>query len=468
MGTIWQPDLDAYDGPKYRRLTDALRQAVATGELTPGEKLPPVRDLAWRVDMTPGTVARAYTILTDEGVLEAAVGRGTFVADTKAKPAPPPIEIDGVPHNSEPETGPISLFSPVLPDMGQAALIRALLAQIAQNPPSGVMHYPTREAARPAREAVVDWLRDTALGQIDQKDVVLCHGGQNAICMVLQTALTGAVPIIYVEELGYPGVIRAASLLRAKVVPIEMDASGIKPDALKAAARAHGSGVLVTCPEVHNPTCLHTPEDRRREIVAVARQYDLQIVDDDCYSMGTARAPSYRILAPERAWYVTSISKVLTPALRIGFALGPKERSSDLRRAAEYGFFGLATPLADLTHLLLGHPDIQKVAQAVRARFGQYMQIALNHLGAFDVQWQQDVPFLWLLLPGGWRAGAFCLAAEGRGVRIRPAEEFATRDGRAPHALRIALNAGISTERFESAMVILRELLVNPSEQIAV
>ena len=66
-------------GPKYRALAAALRAGIGSGQLPPATRLPPVRDLGWRLGMTPGTVARAYTLLTDEGLLVAEVGRGTFV-----------------------------------------------------------------------------------------------------------------------------------------------------------------------------------------------------------------------------------------------------------------------------------------------------------------------------------------------------------------------------------------------------
>ena len=79
-----------------------------------------------------------------------------------------------------------------------------------------------------------------------------------------------------------------------------------------------------------------------------------------------------------------------------------------------------------------------------------------------------DVPFLWLTLPGGWRAGAFCQAAAGLGVRIRAAEEFAARDDHTPHAVRLAINAGVSLTSFEAAIRRLRDLLDNPSERIGV
>jgi DNA-binding transcriptional MocR family regulator len=78
------------------------------------------------------------------------------------------------------------------------------------------------------------------------------------------------------------------------------------------------------------------------------------------------------------------------------------------------------------------------------------------------------VPFLWLRLPGGWRAAAFTRAAEAQGVQLRSADEFALRDGLAPHAVRIAVNGHVPLEVFEDAMLRLRRLLDNPPEQISV
>ncbi|MCX8227867.1 MAG: PLP-dependent aminotransferase family protein, partial [Sulfitobacter sp.] len=71
-------------------------------------------------------------------------------------------------------------------------------------------------------------------------------------------------------------------------------------------------------------------------------------------------------------------------------------------------------------------------------------------------------------LPVGWRAGAFCQAAEAQGVQIRSAEEFVSRDARAPHAVRLAVNAGVSLESYEAAIMRLRHLLDNPPEQLSV
>ncbi|TMM54495.1 PLP-dependent aminotransferase family protein [Sulfitobacter sabulilitoris] len=470
MSTIWQPTPLSPKGPKYKAVVDAIRKGIDTGGLPAGGRLPPVRDLAWQLKITPGTVARAYTILTDEGVLRAEVGRGTFVADPETDvPRPYRIEVDPTPHLTGGDTDTVNLFSPHLPDGGQAGLIRELLGEVAQNPASGVMHYPSRRGAQAAREAMAQWLQGTPIGPLDEGDIVLAHGGQNAIMLVFQTILRGRRPVIFVEDLCYPGLRRAAEALRAEVVPIAMDEDGLNPDALQAAAERHPEGqILCTSPEVHSPTCGFTPMARRREIVDVARRCDLQIMEDDCYRMGRAQGEGYRSLAPERGWYVSSLSKSLTPALRIGCAVGPEGMETALHRSAEHGFFGLATPMTDLAAKLLIDPRLPAIQRAALEGVERYVKIAVNTLGAFDLRWRCDVPFLWLHLPGGWRASAFCRAADTRGVQIRAAEEFAARNAQTPHAVRMAINGGVSLRSFEAAMERLRDLLDNPPDQISV
>ncbi len=470
MDTIWSTDLTVASGPKYKAVVELIRGHVAGGALGAGEKLPPVRQLAWHLGITPGTVARAYTILTDDGMLTAEVGRGTFVAERQpVKTAETPLFADSTPHNSEGETDHVNLYSPHLPSLGQAELIRHLLAEVAADPASGVMHYPSRIGARPAREAMVHWLEGMPIGPVDESEVVLSHGGQNAIMLVFQAILRGRRPVVFVEALSYPGFRRAAELLRAEVVPIEMDRDGLIPEALAAAAVKHPEGMVVcTSPEVHSPTCGFTSMERRRALVEVARAHDLQIMEDDCYRMGRAKGEAYRMLAPERGWYLTSLSKSITPALRVGCAVGPTGMGATLQRTAEHGFFGLATPITDLLAKLLVHPDLPGITEATRAAVGTYVEAAVKALGGYDLRWRHDVPFVWLHLPLGWRASAFCLAAEKQGVQIRAAEEFAPREANAPHAVRMAINAGVSLASFERAMQRLRQLLDNPPEQISV
>ncbi len=466
MNTIWFPDLSAPDGPKYLTLTDAIRTAIVSEQLEVGERLPPVRELGWQLKVTPGTVARAYTKLTDEGLLEAAVGRGTFVAQPKTTPATlQSIEV-GIRPTQEPAR--IELLSPLLPDVGQEALIRNCYARMAQIPNDSLIRYPSQATEAKARIAIYDWLKGVQLGRYEPEDIVLAHGGQNAIMLILQTVLKDPKPMVFAEDLTYAGFRHAARLLRAGVVGLRCDSEGVRPDELEAACKTYGPQVFCTSPEVHNPTTGHTGLERRQELADVARQYNCHVLEDDCYHMQGSGLPTYRELLPDLGWYVSSLSKSLTPSLRVGFAVAPANMTQKLRRAAQFNHFGLAVTICDLTEMVLQSPDLAEIREAVRDRVNSYVRTAVNVLGSYDLKWSEDVPFLWLQLPRGWRASNFCRAAEKQGIRLRSADDFALLDGRAPHAVRITVNGQIPLEAFERAMYALEQLLNNPPDLIEV
>ncbi len=465
-------DFGKDERPKYLVLQSAIRAAIRRGDLASGTRLPPVRDLAWKIGVTPGTIARAYSRLVDDGTLTAVVGRGTFVAEAEP-PAPiysdfHAIAHDSTPHGSEGDRHDVSLLSPHLPSVGQAELICRLMAEVAGNPPSGVMHYPVFENHRPAREAAHAFLDTPMLGPLEPDDITLTHGGQHGISLVLQAVLTGRRPVVLVEDLSYPGYRRMAEMLRAEVVAVAIDDEGIIPEALALAARPADAQILCLSPEVQNPTCTAMSDARRRAIADIARACDLQILEDDCYVLGVQTRPSLRLLAPERTWHVSSIAKSITPALRLGFAIAPPTRRMALRRAAEYNSFGIGTPLADMAAKLLVHPELPALMAATRESVATYVETAAEILAGHDLTWRTDVPFLWLGLPVGWRASAFCRAAEAAGVKLRAAEEYAARDANAPHAVRFAINAGVSLKSFGAAIGRLRALLDNPTERMGV
>lgn len=478
MGTITdrnviQVDFAADDRPKYVVLEGAIRDAIRRGILTPGAQLPATRDLAWRVGVTPGTVARAYSRLTDDGTLDAAVGRGTFVSEAGAGPAPiyrefQSLEVDSTPHLTGGDTHAVNLLSPHLPSVGQAALIRRLLGEVAENPPSGLMHYPAHISERPTREAAQQFLDHPTLGPLEPDDIALTNGGQHGISLVMQAALTGRRPVVLVEDLTYPGFRRVAEMLRADIVPVATDADGIIPEALAAAARNSDAQLLCTSPDVHNPTCAMTPEPRRRRIAEIAEAANIQILEDDCYQMVRSGLPTYRLLAPERTWHISSIAKTITPALRLGFAMAPRAHRLALRRAAEYSSFGLATPMSDLAARLLVDPALPGLMAETRAAVATYVQAAAKVLEGHALHCREDVSFLWLVLPEGWRASSFVRAAEGVGVKTRAAEEYAARDANAPHAVRFAVNSGVPLGSFTDAIRRLRDVLDHPSDGLDV
>ncbi|WP_297771636.1 PLP-dependent aminotransferase family protein [uncultured Roseovarius sp.] len=457
MDTIFSPNLANAGRSKYKALADALRKAVADGALTEGDRLPPVRELAYRCGVTPGTVARAYSLLIDEGLLEAGVGRGTFVAGAVSASRPP----------RWPEA--VSLRTPVLPDGGQGALLRDALRRIAEGGDmDALLDYPGRDNDGALRKALHAAMAGLPIGNFDAGDIVLAHGGQSAMLAVLQTVLKGSDPVVLIEAEAYPGFRRAASLCRARVISIACDGEGPLVSEIEAAARDEGAQIFLTSAEVNNPTLRCTSGERRREIAAVARRYGLHVLDDDCYRLNRPGAESYRALLPDLGWYVSSMSKSFGPGLRVGWAIGPEGRAPDLVRSVAYGCFGVARPLTELAYHVLTDSRYGAVLAAARRTMGQRVRQAVNHLGGHDVTWHEDIPLLWISLPLGWRASRFVRAAQAQGVLLKSSEEFVAREARAPHCVRLAVDGRIAEGCFERAVDKVRNLLDNPQEELTV
>jgi len=464
--------METGQGPKYRRLAAGLEIAIGRGELGPGDKLPPVRDLAWRLGVTPGTVARAFTVLAEAGRVVAEVGRGTFVAEpgqagVPAAPyvpdldAAPPLYLEAADDRED-------FLSPRLPDIGQLALVREGLMRAAAAPVEKMLAYPTFASHAALREVVRDWLPEDMRHAVARDEVVMTNGGQNAILLVLQALTYHTSPVVLVEQHTYTGIRRAAENLRARVVAVAMDEQGVRPEALEAAAREEEARIFFTMPEAHNPTTIMTSPERRAEVAEISRRLGIHVIQDDCYRLGPPAGPSYRALAPELGWYISSLSKAITPALRVGYAAAPKGMAALLRRVVDTNFYGLSRPISDTAAHVLAHADTPALVEAMRAHLQRYVEAAVNMLGRFNLRWGENTPFLWLELPEGWREAGFVQALDAEGIRVRAGEEFAARDARGRPSVRISVNGQMSLDRFQEAMGRIAYLLDHPPERIMV
>ena len=460
MGTNWSPDLDVYSGPKYLTVVQALRHAIASGQLPVGERLPPVRDLAWELKITPGTVARAYRLATDEGLLEAAVGRGTYVADRESKRA----ETEIAPIMLEETGGLIDLRGSKTPDVGQDADIQNVLAKMSSSRSTSYVGHPKSMQDYSARQAVCDWVTYSGISATPE-DVTLTYGAQNSVMVAMQTILTGPAPVIAMDELVFPGMRHAARLLRAETVGIERDSEGIRPDKLEAACRREIPQVLLMSANVHNPTTETTTTQRRLEISDIAKRYNFQIVDDDAYGIFDNDQPSLRDISRGRVWYISSLSKSVAAGLRFGFMIAPRGKGSAARSVMQSSCYGMSQPVVDVCEELLTSGLAGEIRQRTLKVIRERVKTAVNTLGQWDIKWRPEVPFIWLTLPTGWRATSFVQACEQNGVLLRPSDEFALRNGKAPNAVRVAMNATHSMSEYETALLTISGLLSSPPER---
>jgi DNA-binding transcriptional MocR family regulator len=466
MNTNWLPAIAGAAGPKHQAIKQSIRAAIADGTLAAGHRLPPVREVAWRLGVTPGTVARAYKDLVDDGALDAQVGRGTFVAEPGA--AGPAVE--ETPYLVyAPQQGEVNLRAAQVADVGQGAVFHRLLATLPPPPQGAYASYPTTQTDARLRTLLARWFSGPDHGELSPDDMVLTLGAQHALVVLLTSTLHGPRPVIATEELAYPGIRHAAALVRAGIVGLPFDDEGILPDALDRACIEHGLQLLVTSAEAHNPTTMRTSPARRAALVTVARHHGLQIVDDDCFGFGTTLEPSYRLLAPERTWVISSLSKTVSPDIRLGAIIAPRGRSIVARSAAQQQYFGLPRPVVDLVTAALETGEAADIAARVKAAAARRVAATRSILGGFaGLRLREDVPFAWLPMPRGWRASSFLRAAEAEGIRLKAADEFALIDGRAPNVVRLALTGERDDARFGQALGTLARLLSHPPLEVDV
>jgi DNA-binding transcriptional MocR family regulator len=475
---LWQEifagAFDAASGPKYLALARVLREAIGSGRAAPGARILPVRELAWQLKITPGTVARAYQIVSQEGLLEAVVGRGTFVARSQPRLGPTqPLYEDRLPEfdrvrDRGASHGPVDLRSPQLPDLGQLVAISKVLQEVALNIGPEYLHYPDMRRDLPAREAVAQWLRGRMPISAGADDIVLTTGGQNGINLMLSCCLRGERPVVLTEELSYPGFRHAARLNRAEVVGIQIDADGMRADALDLACRRLNAQVICLTTEAQNPTTVRMPAERRAEIVRVARAHNLQILEDDCYETPDTSVVPIRQLAPERTWQVVSLSKTISAGLRFGAVVCPDGMGETGRLAGQHSHFGVSRLVVDVVERLIRSGEVERLSGLVHAEMGRRLMMMVNAFAKYEIAWQPGLSFMWLKMPIGWRASTFARMAENEGVLVRSADEYALHDGAAPNAVRIAIAGGISEARFVSAVVRLARLLENPPGDLPV
>lgn len=447
----WLPGLARNKGPRFLQIADALQAAVVGGSLKPGDRLPPQRHLAAQLDVDLTTVTRAYDEARRRNLLEGRGARGTYIAAPKAaltavldlsmNTPPPPDGVD-------------------FDDMLKQGLSQVLMG--ADN--ALLMTYHPGGGSDSDRQAGARWLAPM-FGHLEARQLVVCPGAQAALAAAI-LALTAPGDVILAEPMSYPGLRAAATRFGRRILAVEADQDGMLPGKLEEACRRHQPGLLYLNPTLQNPTAVTMPERRRKELAAIARRCDVRIVEDDPYwLLADAAPPPIATFAPERVVYISTLSKCLTPGLRIAFVLirDPVERERFLVALRSF-----ALMLAPLTAALATQWILDGSAGALME--GVRKEARLRHRMAHAILAGRDTGpgdglHVWLELPAYWSAAQLARAAETEGIAVTPAQAFAT-GGVSANAIRISLGSIRDRGCLQAALERLSHLLARRPESL--
>lgn len=412
----------------FREIADALSAQIMSGELKPGERLPPQRDFAYRRGIAASTAARVYSELARRGLVTGETGRGTFVRLPTSRQAPA---------LTEPATAPIDLELnfPIVDE--QAAMTGRAVAALLQGSAMEDVSRPIGATGTPAARAIVaDHLRRGAW-RADPEAIVFAGNGRQAIAATL-SALAPPGSRFGVEVLTYPVFKGLAARLGIILVPIACDTRGMLPDAiLRAHAAAPLSGLYVQ-PSLQNPVGTTMDAARRREIAAVLETTRLVAIEDGIYGFLTDEEPLAHY-APAHAVLVDSLSKRIAPGTTAGFIAAPLHLRGQIIASVRSGCWAPSGfPLA-LGLQMMSDGSAHRIGELKREDAMSRNALARRHLGNLRIDGDPRAYHVWATLPDHWRAETFAMFAARRGIAVVPGSAFAVSPGQAPNAVRLAL-----------------------------
>jgi len=320
----------------HRQIYDRLRQAMLDGLLRAGQRLPSTRTLAKDLGVSRLPVLAAYEQLLHERYLEARTGSGTFVRavlpDESLRVTPgsaPPARRPGARRAAPPpprDEGGLRPFRTSLPalDRFPHALWARTVSRHAHRLAPMHMAYGDPAGLGALRSAIAEHLRSARAVRCEAEQVLIVSGSQAAL-RLCATVLVGRGDRVAIEEPGYPGARAALTVEGAEVVPIPVDGEGIDVDALWAAGD-RVRAVYVT-PSHQYPLGVSMSAARRLALLDWAARHDAWVLEDDFDSeyryvsrpLGALQGMDAR----GRVIYVGTFSKVLFPALRVGYLVVP-------------------------------------------------------------------------------------------------------------------------------------------------
>ncbi len=437
--------LDIGDAPAGGRadwLARQLRLAVADGRLPAGTRLPASRVLAAELGVSRGVVTEAYQRLTEDGHVAGRRRAGTTVvaapvaAAPEARSSPPALAAGPAApglFSASPGAGIFDAMraaparidlSPGLPDLAafpRAAWLRAERAILDDLSPADLAYGdPTGVPA--LRQAVASWLARTRGIRAGPAEIIIVAGVSQAIGLLSQVLRSDGITAVAVEEPGSLGVRQHLANWQMGTPPVPVDAEGLRVDQL----RATGARAVMVTPAHQFPTGAVLSGPRRHELMQWARDGGLVIEDDyDAeHRYDRPPVPALRAMLAGQVCYAGSVSKLLAPALRLGWLLAPPRYRTALVNAKRNADLGNAALPQLVLARLIDTGELERQLRLLRRRHRRRRDAMIEsiraHLPDAVVHGAAAGLHLMITFPPGFADTDLAAAALARGVKVQP------------------------------------------------
>ena len=423
------------DGPLHERVKQALRGAIRDGRIGVGHALPPSRKLAADLGCSRWAVTEAYSQLTAEGYLEARTGSATRVRWSS----------DQAPDERRPSSSgqsPMPRFdlAPGLPDLRAfprrrwADAVRSQATTVAFNE----LGYPPPDGHIRLRRLLAEYLRRSRGTAATPHDVILCTSVTEGVRRICHALRADGITAIGCEEPGWTRLREVVLAAGLTAVPIRTDNSGLRVDEL---ANQVGLRAVLTTPAHQFPRGTVLVPERRAALLRWARHVDGVILEDDYdaeFRYDRRPVGTVQGMDPSRVILLKSLSKMLSPALGIGWIVAPPRWTDYLRGANPPGSQPpTLDQLAFATLLESGAYDrhLRACRQRYRTRRDALIRALGDHLPGTPVSGIAAGLHLVLPLPDTVDTAAVAAAAAARSVRVADLAAYHATEDYADHGL---------------------------------
>ena len=353
------------------------------------------------------------------------------------------------------------------PESFPMAIMRELTAIVIEKYGSSAFQYDPTEGFGPLREILVDYLRSKGLKLT--KDEILVASGSQGVLDAIGKVLISKGDKVALEAPTYLGALQAFTPYQPEYVRLDTDDDGLVPGSLAKSLAEGRVKFVYLVPTFQNPTGRTIPLERRQDIAAIIKKHNTLLIEDDPYGSLRYRGeevPTIKSLAPDHVVYVSTLSKIFAPGLRIGFCAVPElirkwlvivKQGTDLHSstfnqalAAEYiagGF--LANHLPNIINLYRPKQEA--------------MLSALGHYFPENFRWSRPEGgmFIWAEGPRGLDMEELYWNAVKKNVAFVPGKYFYTQPGEGIETMRLNFTM-IDEETIDRSVRILAEVISSP------
>jgi DNA-binding transcriptional MocR family regulator len=452
---MWDKKFKQSDRKKFLHLIQYIVDAIDSGKLKSGELLPTQRELSKRLNVSIGTITKAFKELERMGYLSGKIGRGTFVSDITT-------EYQNFLYTES--------KTPYKYNLGHFRTSELFNHTIQLNLTSGIKEvantpdffYKLNDfnncGTDHQKECFINWIKPLGFNKLRSTEATLLMSEVSAINTVINSFTEGNDTIL-IEQIGDR--ITKDQILQNKrtLVPVKIDSLGIDPKDLEEKIKLHQPKILVTQPTFHMPTTLVTPKKRKQEIIKVCERYNILILEDgrtDKFYDDVVN-PYYEMNS-EIAIYVTGTYFPLSPSLSTSVAVASSSNIKKIENQFKLYNWTHSQILLEICANLISSGKADKIVEErknlleLRNKcFDEVFDIAPNTSHKY-------CPFRWLKLPDSWANAQFAQLAFENGILVRNSDIFLNEDLPQLPYIRISNGAIHNDADYEAALLEIKRL----------